>query len=82
MVKEHKEEEAKAVERSKAEGFEVEDPEDSPVPLFGDEKYDLSPITTIEYDVVACEDFQEDKNCWVRNMPKEIRMANPDFVPS
>jgi hypothetical protein len=50
----------------------------------GTEKvYDLSPvITTYEYDVVKCEDYKEDKGCWIRNMPKEIKDANPDFVPS
>ena len=44
--------------------------------------YDLSARTTVEYDVVACADFVEDKGCWVRNMPEEIRLANPDFVPT
>ena len=48
----------------------------------GKSVYDLSPVTTYEYDVVACESFVEDKGCWVRNMPEEIRKANPDFVPS
>jgi hypothetical protein len=48
----------------------------------GEEKYDLVPQVTYEYDVVACEDFVQDKGCWVRNMPDEIRRANPDFVPS
>jgi len=38
--------------------------------------------TTIEYDVVACEDFVLDKGCWVRNMPDEIKKVNPDFVPT
>ncbi len=50
--------------------------------LVGEEKYDLSVKTTYEYDVVACEDFVEDHGCWVRNMPEEIRLANPDFVPT
>lgn len=48
----------------------------------GEETYDLSPQVTYEYDVVACEDFVLDKGCWVRNMPPEIREANPNFVPS
>ena len=39
-------------------------------------------VTTIEYDVVACQDFLEDHGRWVRNMPEEIRLANPDFVPT
>ena len=50
--------------------------------LHGDTVYDLTPMTTTEYDVVACADFVEDKGCWIRNMPKEIKDANPDFVPS
>jgi len=50
----------------------------------GQTKYDLSSIGEVsyEYDVVKCEDYMEDMGCWVRHMPKEIRMANPDFVPS
>lgn len=51
-------------------------------PLIGKQKYDLSPVTTTEYDVVKCADFDEDKGCWIRNMPQEIKEANPDFVPS
>jgi hypothetical protein len=39
-------------------------------------------MTTIEYDVVACEDFIEDIGCWVRNMPDEIKKVNPHFVPT
>jgi hypothetical protein len=50
--------------------------------LHGEQVYDLSPVTTYEYDVVACADFIEDTGCWVRNMPEEIRMANPGFVPT
>jgi hypothetical protein len=38
--------------------------------------------TTYEYDVVKCADFVEDKGCWVRNMPDEIRKVNPQFVPT
>ena len=48
----------------------------------GQTVYDLSPVTTVEYDVVACESFVEDKGAWVRHMPEEIRRANPHFVPS
>ena len=51
-------------------------------PLVGETKYDFAPVTTYEYDVVQCEDFVEDQGCWVRNMPEEIRLANPNFVPS
>ena len=51
-------------------------------PLYGEKKYDLSPVTTYEYDVVKCADFDSDPGCWVRNMPQEIKDANPDFVPS
>lgn len=51
-------------------------------PLFGEKQYDLSGTTSYEYDVVECEDFSLDKDMWVRNMPEEIRVANPDFVPT
>jgi len=50
--------------------------------LMGEEQYDLTVQTTYEYDVVACEDYKEDMGTWIRNMPEEIRLANPDFVPS
>eukprot|EP00529_Nitzschia_sp_RCC80_P010745 CAMPEP_0113523116 /NCGR_PEP_ID=MMETSP0014_2-20120614/45541_1 /TAXON_ID=2857 /ORGANISM="Nitzschia sp." /LENGTH=638 /DNA_ID=CAMNT_0000421199 /DNA_START=83 /DNA_END=1999 /DNA_ORIENTATION=+ /assembly_acc=CAM_ASM_000159 len=50
--------------------------------LVGPTKYDLEPTTTLEYDVVACEDFVEDQGCWVRNMPDEIEKVNPQFVPT
>ena len=50
--------------------------------LHGKTVYDLSSVTTYEYDVVACADFVKDKGCWIRNMPEEIRVANPDFVPT
>jgi hypothetical protein len=44
----------------------------------------IIPISTTytEYDVVACADYVEDMNCWIRNMPDEIKRANPNFVPS
>jgi hypothetical protein len=42
----------------------------------------ITPITTYEYDVVACEDYVEDMHCWIRNMPEEIKRANPSFVPT
>jgi hypothetical protein len=50
--------------------------------LMGENKYDLSVKTTYEYDVVACADYDEDIGAWVRNMPEEIRKANPNFVPT
>lgn len=77
MNKEHAQETEKARAKARAEGL---DPDK--VALVGEEKYKLTPIITTEYDVVACESFEEDKGCWVRNMPEEIRLANPDFVPS
>ena len=42
------------------------------------------PISTTytEYDVVACTDYVEEMNCWIRNMPDEIKRANPNFVPT
>ena len=51
-------------------------------PLVGEKSYDISGTTNYEYDVVECEDFVEEKDAWVRNMPEEIRIANPDFVPT
>lgn len=48
----------------------------------GTTKYDVASTTTYEYDVVACADYVEDKGCWVRNMPEEIKRANPNFVPT
>lgn len=50
--------------------------------LYSETVYDFTPITTYEYDVVKCEDYVHDEGCWVRNMPQEIRDANPNFVPS
>lgn len=61
---------------------EEKNPELNEGELYGEKKYDLSPVTTYEYDVVACADFVEEKGCWVRNMPQEIKDANPNFVPS
>ncbi|KAL7462534.1 hypothetical protein ACHAXS_002914 [Conticribra weissflogii] len=51
-------------------------------PLVGSKQYDLSAVNTYEYDVVQCEDFLEEKDAWVKNMPEEIRLANPHFVPT
>jgi len=51
-------------------------------PLMGEKQYDLSGTTSYEYDVIECEDFVEEKDMWVNNMPEEIRNANPDFVPT
>ena len=72
MWKEHKSETERAMEQNC----------DTDEPLYGETTYDLTPATTVEYDVVACQDFVSDPGCWVRNMPEEIRLANPDFVPS
>ena len=52
------------------------------VPLFGEKQYDLRGTTSYEYDVVECEDFVLSKDNWVLNMPEEIRIANPNFVPT
>jgi len=73
MWREYKTEEERAEEQAKQEGSSE---------AHGGTVYDLAPQVTYEYDVVACEDFVEDKGCWVRNMPEEIRKANPQFVPS
>jgi hypothetical protein len=60
-----------------------------PLLMGGTKDDDTSPLlsitttmTTYEYDVVACADFVLDQGCWIRNMPEEIRLANPTFVPS
>ena len=50
--------------------------------LHGEKVYDPFPTTTVEYDVVKCADFVLEKGCWVKNMPQEIKDANPDFVPT
>lgn len=72
MWREHKAETQRATETRNADNE----------PLYGETTYDLTPETTYEYDVVKCEDFVSDPGCWVRNMPEEIRQANPIFVPS
>ena len=82
MVREHKSEEERAVRRARAEDHDEEDPDMMDVALYGEARYDLSPVTTVEYDVVACVDFLLDKGSWVRNMPEEIKRVNPDFVPT
>jgi len=71
------EQEAIANQKDNAISEETEETE-----LHGKTVYDISSATTIEYDVVACEDFIEDEGCWVRNMPEEIKAANPNFVPT
>ncbi|GMH65722.1 hypothetical protein TrLO_g14491 [Triparma laevis f. longispina] len=38
--------------------------------------------TTVEYDVVACADFVPEQDRWINNMPEEIKLKNPDFVPT
>ena len=38
-------------------------------------------VTTVEYDVVKCADFVEEHAKWQNNMPEEIRLANPSFIP-
>eukprot|EP00592_Proboscia_alata_P015618 CAMPEP_0194396004 /NCGR_PEP_ID=MMETSP0174-20130528/124741_1 /TAXON_ID=216777 /ORGANISM="Proboscia alata, Strain PI-D3" /LENGTH=97 /DNA_ID=CAMNT_0039192009 /DNA_START=247 /DNA_END=540 /DNA_ORIENTATION=- len=43
--------------------------------------YEFGGVVSYEFDVVGCESFVEDTGCWIRNMPDEIRVANPEFVP-
>ena len=62
MWSEHKEETRRAEKKAAAGGRNE--------PLHGDNKYDLSPVTTYEYDVVKCADYDHDPGCWVRNMPQ------------
>ncbi|KAL7557133.1 hypothetical protein ACA910_002416 [Epithemia clementina (nom. ined.)] len=83
LFREHKDEEEGAIRASSSQRDADEDFDASPLaPLHGKTVYDLSSTTTIEYDVVACKDFVEDKGCWVRNMPEAIKAANPNFVPT
>jgi len=53
---EHTDETKRAEERARAEG---RDP--SSTPLYGDNIYNISPVTTYEYDVVQCDDYAHDK---------------------
>ena len=77
MWSEHADETARAAQAAAAmDGME----EGSP--LVGATKYDLSPTTTYEYDVVKCADYDHDQDCWIRNMPQAIKDANPHFVPT
>lgn len=71
MWREHEAETQRAMEN------QVDDKD----PLYGEKTYSFIPSTTYEYDVVKCASFVEEKDCWVRNMPEEIRLVNPDFVP-
>lgn len=83
LWKEHEEETRRAQERADAKTSTNDDVVSSTPPqLHGQERYNLHPKVTMEYDVVKCEDFVQDMGCWVRNMPEEIRKANPNFVPS
>jgi hypothetical protein len=77
---EHVEETRKAEEKMTAASSDENDVQENK--LIGEKKYDLSVKTTYEYDVVACNDFVEDIGCWIRNMPEEIKLANPNFVPT
>lgn len=80
MWQEHEAETKRAEERAADVDKDASGGDDE---LHGEQVYDFAqPMTTYEYDVVKCEDFIEDAGCWVRNMPEEIRNANPDFVPS
>jgi hypothetical protein len=50
--------------------------------LIGETKYELRSTITYEYDVVKCADFVLEKDCWINNMPDEIKKVNPNFVPT
>ncbi|GMH83050.1 hypothetical protein TrVE_jg537 [Triparma verrucosa] len=47
-----------------------------------DQPISTNKATTVEYDVVACADFVLEQNRWINNMPEEIKLMNPDFVPT
>eukprot|EP00978_Attheya_sp_CCMP212_P039339 scaffold203673_cov41-Attheya_sp.AAC.1 len=76
------EEEFDKMERDHAQETEHAILQDDGVTYMGSTQYDLSPRVEYEYDVIACEDFILQKDCWIQNMPQEIRDANPNFVPS
>lgn len=80
MWDEHEDQTRQAEEAFGGIGGNVGDGDEEP--LFGEKQYDLSGATSYEYDVVECEDFDEERDAWVKNMPEEIRIANPDFVPT
>jgi hypothetical protein len=82
LWKEHEEETRRAQERAASAAVGTQPPLEEQPKLYGQEKYNLQPQVTMEYDVVKCADFVQDMGCWVRNMPPEIRKANPDFVPT
>mmetsp|Transcript_15979 Transcript_15979/g.36567 ORF Transcript_15979/g.36567 Transcript_15979/m.36567 type:complete len:193 (-) Transcript_15979:13-591(-) len=75
MWSEHEEQTRQAEELAGSVGSSVD-------PLFGEAQYDLSGATSYEYDVIECADYVEETGAWVRNMPDEIKLANPDFVPT
>eukprot|EP00521_Asterionellopsis_glacialis_P018724 CAMPEP_0195329332 /NCGR_PEP_ID=MMETSP0708-20121125/11361_1 /TAXON_ID=33640 /ORGANISM="Asterionellopsis glacialis, Strain CCMP134" /LENGTH=159 /DNA_ID=CAMNT_0040397363 /DNA_START=100 /DNA_END=579 /DNA_ORIENTATION=+ len=79
MWREHKAETERAMAKQQQQNNNTNGDEEA---LYGETTYDLSGVTTYEYDVVECEDYVEDMGAWVRNMPQEIRDANPNFVPS
>lgn len=72
---EHREQQSIAERRAAEKGTDVNDER-------GEKVYDLSTRTTYEYDVVKCESYVHDEDCWVRNMPEAIKLANPMFVPT
>lgn len=73
--KEHAKQQRIAERTAAAKGADVEEER-------SEDLYDLSVRTTYEYDVVKCEDYIHDQDCWVRNMPEKIRLSNPRFVPT
>lgn len=72
---EHSEQQGIAERRAAEKGTDVNEER-------GEKVYDLSTRTTYEYDVVKCESYVHDQDCWVRNMPEAIKLANPRFIPS
>lgn len=55
------------------------DRDDQKDELHGSTVYDLAPITTYEYDVVACEDFIQDKVRSGNSFPKLVHIESPHF---
>ena len=74
MWREYKEEERAALEKLSTGSEENNE-------AVGPTTYNLSSIGEVsyEYDVVKCEDFIEEIDCWIKNMPQEVRRTNIDF---
>lgn len=80
MWREYKQEEVAALNKQEQQSIN----EGTQTDAIGPTTYNFENVGEVsyEYDVVKCEDYVEEMGCWVANMPEEIRLANPDFVPT